>query len=112
MVRDSVHEVAVAIYSRGRYGKCVRAQVHFQRDLRIRARVKPFVRVGQVDLGTHVARLGIETEREAGYVADEWLTVEASRLDNGRIADVKVRYVILRNVAKHPDRVDPLHREK
>jgi hypothetical protein len=25
---------------------------------------------------------------------------------------VNVRYVVLRNVAKHPDRVDPLHREK
>ena len=49
---------------------------------------------------------------EAGYLAGERLTVESRRLDDGLIADVNVRYVVLRNVAKHPDGVDPLHREK
>ena len=114
IVRDGVHEVAVAIrtYGRGGYRERIGALVHFQRDVRIGARVKPLVGVGQVDLGTHVAGLGIEAQGEAGYLADERLAVKAGRLDDGRIADVKMRYVVLRNVAKHPDRVDPLHREK
>ena len=77
-----------------------------------RARIKLFLGIGQVDLGAACCGLGIETPGEAGYLADERLTVEARRLDDGRIADVKLRYVVLRDVAKHPDRIDPLHREK
>jgi len=38
--------------------------------------------------------------------------LKAVWLDDGRIADVKMRHVVFRDVAKHPDRVDPLHREK
>ena len=82
------------------------------RDLGIHSRVKPFLRVGQIDLGTHVARLGVEPQGEAGYTADERLTVEARGLDDGWIADVKVRHVVLGDVTKHTDRIDPLNREK
>src|SRR4030081_229845 len=105
---DGVDEVAVAIrtYGRGGYGKRIGAPVHFQRDLRIRAWIKLFLRNGQVNLGTHVAGLGIETQGEEGLLAGERFTVEARRPDDGGITDVKVRYVVLRNVAKHPDRVD------
>src|SRR6202043_2209032 len=103
---------AVRLDRRSRQSERVEPPVHFQRNLGIGARIKPFVGVRQVNLGTHVAGLGIETQGEAGYPAHERLTVEPSRLDDGWLADVKVRYVVLRNVAKYPDGVDPLHREK
>src|SRR5260221_10544531 len=86
--------------------------VHFQRDLRIHAWIKPFLGVGEIDFGAHIARLWIQTQGEAGYGTDERLTLEAVWLDDGRIADVKVRHVVLRHIAKYPDRVDPLHGEK
>src|SRR5580700_3899070 len=95
MVSDAVDELAISIRTDGRRGdgQRIRVTVHFQRDLRIGTRVKPLIGVGQVNLGTHIAGLRIETEGETSYLADERLTVEARGLDDGRIADAKARHV-------------------
>src|SRR5215831_18593225 len=45
-------------------------------------------------------RLPGSRQRSVSY--SSWITVEAGGLDDGRIADVKVRHVVLRNVAKTP----------
>src|SRR5205823_888962 len=81
-VMVSTVAIAIRTYSGSGHGKRVRAAVHCQRDLRIHPRIKPFLGVEQVGLGTHVARLRIETEGEAGHLADERLTVKARRLDD------------------------------
>src|SRR5258708_32508807 len=112
-VTNGIDEVTQVIrtYSCSGYGQRIGASVHFQRNLRIHAWIESFLTVGQVDFGAHIARLWIETQREAGHRPDEGLALEAAWLDDRRIADAKMRHIGLRPIAKDPDLIDPLDRE-
>src|SRR5258708_2698907 len=106
---DEVTEV-IRTYSCGGYGQRIGAPAHFQRNLRIHAWIESFLRVGQVDFGAHIARLWIETQREAGHRPDEGLALEAVWLDDRRIADAEMRHSVLRHIADDPERIDRLDR--
>jgi len=103
IIDDGVHEAAVAIraYRRAGYGKRIGAAGSFPgrppHTYRDKARSSGLgrsisVRIVRVSRDRDFGRSGLP-------LPNERLTVEARRLDDGRIADVKVRYVVLRNVA-------------